>query len=102
MTEEYKPKVGETVEYACLFQDSKIAINIGKWYRGTVIAFHEGYVWTSDNGIRPLSNTKFRPIRSERDIQIDELAKIILDNRNPTVGNINLAGIIYDAGYRKQ
>ncbi len=56
------PPVGERVSYSCVERDSKEAIEVGQWYCGTIIAYHCGYVWTSDNGIRALSNTRFRPL----------------------------------------
>jgi hypothetical protein len=56
------PPVGERVSYSCIERDSKEAIEVGQWYCGTIIAYHCGHVWTSDNGIRALSNTRFRPL----------------------------------------
>src|SRR5688572_13003268 len=65
LTTEWLPEVGERIEYACIkFDENRPAIEFGKWYGGTVIAYHDGAVWTSDNGIRLLRNTKFRPMKS--------------------------------------
>ena len=61
------PPVGTVCQYTAIKQDSKAAIIPGHWYRGTIIAYHDGYVWTSDNGIRRLSNTKFRPLQTDRE-----------------------------------
>lgn len=60
------PPVGCRVEYTCKQPDlGHPAIEAGKWYGGTIIAYYDECVWTSDNGIRHLSNTIFRTIRSE-------------------------------------
>lgn len=60
------PPVGCRVEYTCKQPDlGHPAIEAGKWYGGTIIAYYDECVWTSDNGIRHLSNTIFRPMRSE-------------------------------------
>ncbi|HHE5697781.1 TPA: hypothetical protein ACPEY2_001669 [Citrobacter amalonaticus] len=60
------PPVGCRVEYTCKQPDlGHPAIEAGKWYGGTIIAYYDECVWTSDNGIRHLSNTIFRPLRSE-------------------------------------
>ena len=57
------PVVGMEVLYTCInHQSGKPVIEVGKWYSGTVIAYHDGFVWTSDNGLRQLSNTKFKPL----------------------------------------
>jgi len=62
------PPVGCRVEYTCKQPDlGHPAIEAGKWYGGTIIAYYDECVWTSDNGIRHLSNTIFRPMRSEED-----------------------------------
>lgn len=67
------PPVGARIQYSCIkFDENRPAIEFGKWYGGTVIAYHEGFVWTSDNGIRRLDNTIFRPIRSPEDVARDE------------------------------
>lgn len=67
------PAVGSRIQYSCIkFDENRPAIESGKWYGGTVIAYHDGAVWTSDNGIRHLSNTIFRPIRSPEDVARDE------------------------------
>lgn len=60
------PPVGCRVEYTCNQPDlGHPAIEAGKWYGGTIIAYYDECVWTSDNGIRHLSNTIFRPMRTE-------------------------------------
>lgn len=68
--EQYMPKVGEGCEYTAIRDgDGQYSsILAGTWYECTkIIAFHDGCVWTSDNGIRPLKNTIFRPIKTERE-----------------------------------
>lgn len=68
------PPVGCRIEYACTQPDiGHPAIEAGKWYGGTIIAYYDECVWTSDNGIRHLNNTIFRPIRSEADKKRDEI-----------------------------
>lgn len=68
------PPVGSRIQYSCIkFDENRPAIESGKWYGGTVIAYHDGAVWTSDNGIRHLSNTIFRPIRSPEDVAREKI-----------------------------
>lgn len=62
------PPIGCRVEYTCKQEDiGHPAIEKGKWYCGTIIAYHAECVWTSDNGIRHLKNTIFRPLTSKSD-----------------------------------
>ena len=68
--EAYMPKVGDSCEYTAIRDgDGQYSsILAGTWYECTkIIAFHDGCVWTSDNGIRPLKNTIFRPIKTKRE-----------------------------------
>ena len=99
------PPVGEAVLYSTTrYQESKPAIEIGNWYRGIIIAYHDGFVWTSDNGIRSLEITKFRPIRTEREKAIEAAISAASDGLGHAsygVGHVNLviiANSIYDAG----
>lgn len=89
------PPVGCRIEYTCTVPDvGHPAIESGKWYGGTIIAYHNECVWTSDNGIRHLRNTTFRPLRSEADRKRDEAASSIqslFDSYNEDVGNDELA-----------
>lgn len=92
------PPVGCEVEYtAKRYEEWKPAIKPGYYYRGTIIAYNEGSVWTSDNGIRQLDNTLFRPIRSEEDRAVDEIAMLLDCGKPPRHNAIEL----YRAGYRK-
>lgn len=62
------PPVGCRIEYTCKHPDlGHPSIEPDKWYGGTIIAYYNECVWTSDNGIRHLSNTIFRTIRSQSD-----------------------------------
>lgn len=93
------PPAGTTVEYTAIDYDhAKPAIENGKWYRGTIIAYYEGWVWTSDNGIRSVSNTAFRPIKSDRDKAVEDIIKYL---RITNQSDYEIAEKIYDAGYRK-
>lgn len=97
------PPVGCRVQYSCVnFEEHRPAIESGEWYAGTIIAYYNDCVWTSDNGIRRLENTTFRQIRSpeeiEREKAIDEIADIIGDK---VYYYRQTAEEIYDAGYRK-
>lgn len=92
------PPVGCRVEYTCKQPDlGHPAIEAGKWYGGTIIAYYDECVWTSDNGIRHLSNTIFRPMRSEegnkRYAAIDALFEILDAGVSTTQDSID----IYDA-----
>ncbi len=103
------PPVGSRIQYSCIkFDENRPAIESGKWYGGTVIAYHDGAVWTSDNGIRHLSNTIFRPIRSPEDVvrdeAISEMVGIYFNHGIPGKPNredYESMGALYDAGYRK-
>ena len=82
------PPVGDRVSYSCIVPDSHEAIEPNNWYYGTVIAYHCGFVWTSDNGIRNLNNTLFRPLDHNRkaeaekkrvvDAAFDEAIKLVV------------------------
>lgn len=62
------PPVGCRVEYTCKNPDiGHPSIEPGRWYGGVIIAYYNECVWTSDNGVRHLSNTIFRPMRSKPD-----------------------------------
>ena len=92
------PPVGEAVLYSTTrYQESKPAIEIGNWYRGIIIAYHDGFVWTSDNGIRSLEITKFRPIRTEREKAIEAALSVM---STKTISNTQRKTInkLYDAG----
>lgn len=93
------PPVGVRVQYTCKkFNPHRPATEEGLWYEGTVIAYHDGYVWTSDNGIRPLHNTNFRPIRTEAERKREEA--VIAMAKSPKPCGLAIAGIcfeIYDA-----
>lgn len=102
---EWLPPVGSRIQYSCIkFDDNRPAIEFGKWYGGTVIAYYEGFVWTSDNGIRRLDNTIFRPIKSPEDVARDEaIEAMILTVRSTDHTTLrSIVEILYDAGYRKQ
>lgn len=88
------PPVGEKIEYTTTeYQEGKPAIEVGKWYFGKIIAYHNGFVWTSDNGIRKLSVTKFRPTRTEREKVIEAAVKLF------SGGNIyDMYNTLYSAG----
>lgn len=90
------PPVGEVIEYSCIFFDpNRPAIEKGQWYKGTVIAYYDDCVWTSDNGIRPLDNTQFRPIRTEAERKRDQAISQMMDRSAVLVEAT--AGLIYDA-----
>lgn len=62
------PPAGCRVEYTCKNPDiGHPSIEPGRWYGGVIIAYYNECVWTSDNGVRHLSNTIFRPMRSKSD-----------------------------------
>ena len=52
-----------SVGMECCYSSSSMVI----WNECTVIAYYDGFVWTSDNGIRSLANTKFKPIDTRTD-----------------------------------
>lgn len=90
------PPVGCRIEYTCTQPDiGHPAIETGKWYSGTVIAYYDGAVWTSDNGIRQLRNTTFRPIRSDADRKRDAAVSAMLNAQS--YGGQDVYCDIYDA-----
>lgn len=77
------PPVGEKIQYATTeYQEEKPSIEVGKWYCGTVIAYHDGFVWTSDNGLRMLRVTKFRPLKTETEKERELLTQKVIDCLN--------------------
>lgn len=104
------PEVGSKVLYTTTeSQIGKPSIEVGVWYHGTVIAYHDGAVWTSDNGLRLLKVTKFKPIPTERDKAIESIARILSDDYvdvteivKPLECFMSQAKRLYDAGYRKE
>ena len=62
-------------------------------------------VWNLDAD-RPdcayIMNSEFRPLRSEREKEIDEMVKAITDDRIAPLYVQNIAAKLYDAGYRKE
>lgn len=89
------PPVGCRIEYTCKQPDTgHPAIEAGKWYGGTIIAYYGEGVWTSDNGIRHLSNTIFRPLHSEeynkRYAAIEALFEILDDGVSTSQDSIDI------------
>lgn len=90
------PPVGAVIEYSCIFfNPNRPAIEKGQWYKGTVIAYYDDCVWTSDNGIRPLDNTQFRPIRTEAERKRDQAITQMMELSAVLVEAT--AGLLYDA-----
>lgn len=90
------PLAGSEVMYTTtVYQSAKSSIECGLWYQGTVIAYHGDFVWTSDNGLRQLSVTEFKPLPSSRDIAIKAMLEL-----NFWATNKEFAEALYDAGYR--
>lgn len=56
------PSVGMEVRYTPIENDSNTTLEAGQYVHGKIIAYHGGFVWTSDNGLRKLSNTRFKPV----------------------------------------
>ena len=101
------PPVGTVCEYTAIGQDGKVAIIPGHWYRGTIIAYHDGYVWTSDNVIRDnvirrLSSTQFRPLKTERERWVEKAYDIYIKEAPPHPETwTDVLKRIYDAGLAK-
>lgn len=91
------PPIGVRVQYSPNY--TTFGTTAGCWYEGKVIAYHDAYIWLSDNGIRTVANLKFRPIKSDREKAIEEMSRIIHDHDG--IINDRSLGAIYDAGYRK-
>jgi hypothetical protein len=94
------PPVGVTVQYSADY--STPGTLAGEWYSGKVVAYHEGFVWLSDNGIRPTEKLKFRPLKSEREIAIEEIEDIHKQwMKGKSMEVSDFFGLIYDAGFKK-
>lgn len=92
------PPVGCRIEYTCKQPDAgHPAIEAGKWYGGTIIAYYGEGVWTSDNGIRHLSNTIFRPLRSEEYNKRYEAIEALFEIIDAGVSTSQDSIYIYDA-----
>jgi len=99
------PEVGEECEYTALRNDHKTSIEAGQWYHcKKIIAFHDGFVWTSDNGVRNLDNTIFRPLRTQSQIEREELIRIATQvlNHDDVITEMDAAEALYDAGMLKR
>lgn len=101
------PPVGEKVLYTTTeHQEGKPSIEVGKWYLGTIIAYHNGFVWTSDNGLRMLRVTKFRPLKTEAEKERGRLyedAKLECEKAKcfgPTYSFLDCIETLIDAGWR--
>ena len=75
------PPVGAKVQYQAKATDSHVAIVSYCWYAGTIIAYHDGAVWTSDNGIRQLDNTVFRPLKTEKEKFVERARELEVDGK---------------------
>ena len=98
------PSVGEEVMYTTTeHQVGKPIIEFGRWYRGKIIAYYDGFVWTSDNGLRMLSKTKFKPIDKERDQATSEAESAWRVANNGVSGSDarEVIAALYDAGMLK-
>jgi hypothetical protein len=92
----FEPKVGESCLYTAVLKDDKESIVPGQWYYcDKVVAYHDGYVWTSDNGIRRLDNTRFKPVPDSH----KELETIILENHKLSARD--LATLIINKGFTR-
>ncbi len=92
------PPIGCRVEYTCKQEDAgHPAIEAGKWYGGTIIAYHAECVWTSDNGIRHLKNTIFRPLTSKSDNRKYAAIESLFEVLDAGVSTSQDAIDIYDA-----
>ena len=89
------PPVGAECEAFRDYRWVKCEIKAHMKQAGQSCAFYQmDNCWGFDE--RP---SKFRPIKTERDIAIEDMAIIMNDNTNSTFTEI--AGLLYDAGYRK-
>ena len=75
---QFMPKAGDLCEYTAVAKDvGHESITPGIWYRCKVVAFYNGCVWTSDNGIRLLNNTLFREIKTDEERFIEKSIKVV-------------------------
>jgi hypothetical protein len=89
------PPIGTEVEYCSAAHD-------GEWFKGNILGYHGKYVWmleSHDNEpcTYSLSEVEFRPIKTERQIQIDKIESIIYYAECTTT---SAAERLYDAGAR--
>jgi hypothetical protein len=94
----YRPEVGEE----CVWYSDR-GNKIGK---ECVIEWTDGEYYTVRNKdsfklVQTVSDVKFRPLKSKRDEEIDEMVDVVLNhNGESSVGSF--CETIHDAGYRKQ
>lgn len=74
-------QVGKPMQYRALHVDpSHPNVVPGTWYSCTeIIAFTDTHVWTSDNGLRLLSNTEFRKPPTGAEQRCERLTELLLD-----------------------
>lgn len=71
------PPIGSKIEYTPTTNNIGSMLVSGTWYEGTIIHYHDGYVWTSDNGLRRIDLTEFRPILTPKQRTIEAAAKAL-------------------------
>jgi len=69
------PPVGIQIEYCPDY--STPATPAGRWYGAIVVAYHGEHIWLSDNGVRLVSNLKFRPIKTPKERAIEKIYNIL-------------------------
>jgi hypothetical protein len=95
---EGNPPIGTEVEYKAGIYEA--------WEKGKILAYHDKFVWVLEGHDNEpctyaLSELEFRPIKSDRDQQIDALLSVI-----QTLPNLDFrddfAEALYDKGVRVQ
>ncbi len=69
-----------SVGMECCYSTSSAVV----WNKCTVIAYYDGFVWTSDNGVRPLANTRFKPLTPPKTDKEKAFDKFLDINYNST------------------
>ena len=90
------PPVGTDVEYG---YKSEFPTD---WYKGKILAYYDGFVWILEGHDNepctfPISGMELRPIKSERDRQIDAIEAMIYRSECETT---SAAERLYNAGCR--
>jgi len=93
------PPIGTEVEYLTLELKAE---GFTQYLKGKILAYHEGHVWMLEyhDGLPcsfEIRDLEFRPIKSERQIQIDKIESIIYYAECTTT---SAAERLYDAGAR--
>jgi len=74
-----------SVGMECCYSSSSMVI----WNKCTVIAYYDGFVWASGNGVRPLANTRFKPLTPPIELICGKAYQFSVNGNEPIHGVYN-------------